>query len=774
MRPDSIRIFRPNGVHIVSSIRIMALLLSVAIGLSAFVARVGLDTYSLSPQAKVKMKVLQWSADNLPYKSQYVASEPCYEGHESSQRYRGCFFPLSLLNDVEREQKSVVTEHFYAYREAENRVRVNEKLIIANSVIASPGLLETLGSDWHRDANVALGVPRFLEGNDVVVSSTFAQRYLATGKLTDRTTLYVDGKAYNVAGIMPAKFQGIYRGKPWDLWIPLPNEAAAVTHGEDAWIYEIFAVGLDDRHGIGQFALPNFDPKPGGQATSTIQVYAVPAKDGLIGLQNVLAPYRNSLWVAATLLFSVALLSFALQSIAGMWSLNLWQSLAGTIGILFVGGLTAPYLAARLIRAITGELAVPVQLITPAFPEAFHICALVCVPACIIVAVVTLLRARVIKVKGSIQTIRLICILLLIVGGTFLMACAYNLLAGSQSDGSSEAAARSLTSVMFQSPKGTTSTSEGKSPVLKAIAAIDQMHGVMDSTISSTDPTQPVRSMMNVFSMQNGYPSGQRAGVLYVGPGFAKTMNLKLMTGRDLSPDDWDSSGVSPILVDTDFIRSRPGWSPHVGDKLASTRTADGTWFEIVGVVDDHSINQALPAHDGVIYIPDHGRHGYLIVAMDGPHDLVPEAQIESMLSTADIDIATSPFTNVYQSISHRIASKRELAGFLLAASLVLFILLTLLLVDVISVGERYSGLIPISVVTIWRWSIVAGVSAASLGAGRFMPGPIVEPKHYWTIALVTGVIAIIGGKFLQGWLRSSAVSKDEVAVDSTVAAEVF
>lgn len=123
---------------------------------------------------------------------------------------------LGLLSVTQFDtlKASALFEPLVAIVETRNPIRVGERTGVAAVATVSHGAAEFFG----------------LPAGEVVLSVDFATRHFTREELREEQKIIVDGASYRVAGVAPRKLEGIYVGRPIDVWrIAHPPQVSAPT-----------------------------------------------------------------------------------------------------------------------------------------------------------------------------------------------------------------------------------------------------------------------------------------------------------------------------------------------------------------------------------------------------------------------------------------------------------------------------------------------------------------------------------------------------------------
>jgi predicted permease len=129
----------------------------------------------------------------------------------------GGFLPLSAA-ELESISGQASFEAAGAFREDHDDVVFNGVSSSALVGAATPGFLPALG---FRNLHAAVG--------DVVVSHHLWSDVFGAPKKFAGESLSVNGRAYRIAGVAPETFDGLYAGRPVDVWLPIELSSLSGT-----------------------------------------------------------------------------------------------------------------------------------------------------------------------------------------------------------------------------------------------------------------------------------------------------------------------------------------------------------------------------------------------------------------------------------------------------------------------------------------------------------------------------------------------------------------
>jgi predicted permease len=122
----------------------------------------------------------------------------------------------------------------------------------------------------------------------------------------------------------------------------------------------------------------------------------------------------------------------------------------------------------------------------------------------------------------------------------------------------------------------------------RIIDAIAVLPGVQSVAVANSTPLNADVSTMTVFVDGKPAPRGANAphAIYYqVSPGFFRTIQTRLVAGRDFLPTDATSEQMVAV-VNQAFVRQYLGDGNPIGMRFRSGRTS-GHWTEVIGVVQD-------------------------------------------------------------------------------------------------------------------------------------------------------------------------------------------
>jgi putative ABC transport system permease protein len=140
----------------------------------------------------------------------------------------------------------------------------------------------------------------------------------------------------------------------------------------------------------------------------------------------------------------------------------------------------------------------------------------------------------------------------------------------------------------------------------RTLSRVRALPGVREASVSSALPTQVRASQEFILSGDESSAGRRSARWLAVSPGFAATLGVPLLVGRDFAESDTAKS--SPVmLVNRSFAKRFFGANMGVGNQVGLV--ADGqetpTWTRIVGVVGDSAMAAEGEADDPeAVYVP--------------------------------------------------------------------------------------------------------------------------------------------------------------------------
>ncbi|HEV2179820.1 MAG TPA: ADOP family duplicated permease [Gemmatimonadaceae bacterium] len=141
----------------------------------------------------------------------------------------------------------------------------------------------------------------------------------------------------------------------------------------------------------------------------------------------------------------------------------------------------------------------------------------------------------------------------------------------------------------------------------RAIAAVREISGVLDAATSTSLPLSGDLDRYGITAQDKPLPNPALAPYATgyrVNGDFVRTMRIRVLAGRDLTPQDARDSAAPVALVSDALARSIWGGESPVG-KLIHVPNARAQWTDVVGVVGDVR-HASLDADDGrALYLPE-------------------------------------------------------------------------------------------------------------------------------------------------------------------------
>jgi putative ABC transport system permease protein len=212
-----------------------ALLVTVAIGIGTYATIAGLIDGLLE------------STMTIPGAQGLVA----VYARDSDGRYR----PLSLEEHGAIRSTTTAFEAVAGFGESRARVTVGERSAWMPVATATPDIWALIGVRPALGRTVAEGEPMPVVISDRLWRDVFDSKAAAIG-----SELAIGGGAYRVAAVLPDWFQGVYLGRPIDVWMPAPASGDA-RPVERLWTLARLRPGI--RIGGAEVTLP---PAPEGAA----------------------------------------------------------------------------------------------------------------------------------------------------------------------------------------------------------------------------------------------------------------------------------------------------------------------------------------------------------------------------------------------------------------------------------------------------------------------------------------------------------------------------
>jgi predicted permease len=163
-----------------------------------------------------------------------------------------------------------------------------------------------------------------------------------------------------------------------------------------------------------------------------------------------------------------------------------------------------------------------------------------------------------------------------------------------------------LTMSMYVPPEAYPGNGEQISFYRRLAARLQGVPGVQSVAIASVAPTD--RAAHASYAIGNAQWTDKGAqptvGRMIVGPGYFKTMEASIVSGRDFS--DFDDSTAEPVaIVNKSFVRQHPAMEPVLGTRLQLFQDAKPQSFTIVGIASDIvQSDRTRQDAEALVYLP--------------------------------------------------------------------------------------------------------------------------------------------------------------------------
>jgi putative ABC transport system permease protein len=258
----------------------------------------------------------------------------------------------------------------------------------------------------------------------------------------------------------------------------------------------------------------------------------------------------------------------------------------------------------------------------------------------------------------------------------------------------------------------------------------------------------------------------QSADVQMISPGYFRTMQIPVVSGRDISPaDTLDAPMV--VVINESFARQHfPGRDPiglRIRPGLATTES-EPPWREIVGVVRDVRLRLREPSRPAYFIPYAQGLISalYLITRTDGDRAAAVE-QMRRALAAKDPELALYDVKSMEEYIATSVAAPRFQMLLLSLFACLALTLTAIGLYGVVAYGvaqrmrefgirlalgaqpRQVLQLVLLRAVTLVGRGLVAGIAAAVL-ATRFLTASLyeIQPLDPLTFAIVPGILVAV------------------------------
>jgi putative ABC transport system permease protein len=163
-----------------------------------------------------------------------------------------------------------------------------------------------------------------------------------------------------------------------------------------------------------------------------------------------------------------------------------------------------------------------------------------------------------------------------------------------------------LTMSMYIPPESYPGNAQQISFYQRLAARLQGVPGVESVAIASVAPTD--RAAHAPYAIGNALLTDKGAqptvGRMIVGPGYFKTMEASIVSGRDFN--DFDDSSAAPVaIVNQSFVRHNSGAEPVLGTRVQLFQDANAQSFTIVGIASDIvQSDRTRQDAEALVYLP--------------------------------------------------------------------------------------------------------------------------------------------------------------------------
>jgi len=163
-----------------------------------------------------------------------------------------------------------------------------------------------------------------------------------------------------------------------------------------------------------------------------------------------------------------------------------------------------------------------------------------------------------------------------------------------------------LTMAMYVPPESYPGGAEQISFYQRLAARLQGVPGVQSVAIASVAPTD--RAGRAPYAIRNAISTDKEAqptvGRMIVGPGYFKTMEASIVSGRDFN--DFDDSSAAPVaIVNQSFVRHNSATAPVLGTRIQLFQDANPQSLTIVGIASDIvQSDRTRQDAEALVYVP--------------------------------------------------------------------------------------------------------------------------------------------------------------------------
>ena len=180
--------------------------------------------------------------------------------------------------------------------------------------------------------------------------------------------------------------------------------------------------------------------------------------------------------------------------------------------------------------------------------------------------------------------------------------------------------------------------------------------GVRAAALASNEPLAVNTGWsIRVRRRPGGEPELASASVMFVSPGYFRTLGIAMMRGRDFTRAD-AVADATPVIVNENFTRTYLGDGDPIGSRIVGNGTMT---FEIVGVVRDSAAFSLRDLDQQMIYVP--GWQGVLHIRTAMPLAAARSA-IEDAVAAIDADVPVFNVRTIEQVLERFLIRERTLA----------------------------------------------------------------------------------------------------------------
>ncbi len=487
-------------------------------------------------------------------------------------------------------------------------------------------LSPALGRLFSRDDDRAAGASRIAVLGFRYWRSQFHGDAAVVGR-----NVTLNGRSYEIVGVAPQEFFGLEPGRYVDVWLPLGQFDSAVFTNADANLFRIFGrlahdattVQLQARlQGIFRERQKEVAARNAALPAAALTAYEsrqLQIRGGGIGVSDLQRAYARPMaivWSVAAAMLLVACANVASlllsRSAARTSEMRLRASLGATRGRLVRQRLTESVLLSGL-ATIVGVLAAtaatpwlvarlssgsdPIHLALTFDGRVLFFSSGLCALTTLVTGVLPTWydrrgrRVALGRVFVAVQVAFVFCVVVLGSGFLFSLNRLFAVEPGFEP--------RNVTVISMRSDLGP--KQDGLTLTRQLQRQVSELPDVQGAAVAWWAIFSGNRRAEQIAV--DGRPPSDRAETFYrVSPGYFATLQIPLVEGRDLTPEDGDGAEPIPTIVDRTFARRYYGGAPVLGREFR--RRADNARHVIVGVVADAYYSDLRRGPQPIVYFP--------------------------------------------------------------------------------------------------------------------------------------------------------------------------